>query len=128
MSDDEHESGCDTVDGSPASVSSSRADSPFLEATYINDNNQNCKANVTTETESTKLPIRTMVVPPMRVQNNAPMGRTGNPSYQTFQNTSLTNPVKIPGLNNIQQSQQSTIIKLLIFLVSNLFWFVVIFN
>ncbi|XP_048024437.1 homeodomain-interacting protein kinase 3 isoform X1 [Megalobrama amblycephala] len=76
MSDDEHESGCDTVDGSPASVSSSRADSPFLEATYINDNNQNCKANGTTETESTKLPIRTMVVPPMRVQNNAPMGRT----------------------------------------------------
>ncbi|XP_077104337.1 homeodomain-interacting protein kinase 3 isoform X2 [Siphateles boraxobius] len=75
MSDDERESGCDTVDGSPASVSSSRADSPFLEATYINDNNQNCKANGTTETESAKLPIRTMVVPPMRVQNNELMGR-----------------------------------------------------
>uniref|UniRef100_A0A673GAB9 non-specific serine/threonine protein kinase n=1 Tax=Sinocyclocheilus rhinocerous TaxID=307959 RepID=A0A673GAB9_9TELE len=76
MSDDECESGCDTVDGSPASVSSSRADSPFLEATYINGNNQNCKANGTTEAESTKLPVRTMVVPPMRVQNNEPMGRT----------------------------------------------------
>lgn len=84
MSDDEHESGCDTVDGSPASVSSSRADSPFLEATYINDNNQNCKANGSTKTESTKLPIRTMVVPPMRVQNNAPMGRTGNPFIYLF--------------------------------------------
>uniref|UniRef100_A0A673MH90 non-specific serine/threonine protein kinase n=1 Tax=Sinocyclocheilus rhinocerous TaxID=307959 RepID=A0A673MH90_9TELE len=76
MSEDERESGCDTVDGSPASVSSCRADSPFLEATYINDNNQNCKANGTTEAESTKLPVRTMVVPPMRVQNNKPMGRT----------------------------------------------------
>lgn len=95
MSDDERESGCDTVDGSPASVSSSRADSPFLEATYINDNNQNCKANGTTETESAKLPIRTMVVPPMRVQNNELMGRKGNQSHQTFQSTSLTNPVKI---------------------------------
>lgn len=99
MSDDERESGCDTVDGSPASVSSSRADSPFLEATYINDNNQNCKANGTSETESTKLPIRTMVVPPMRVQNNEPMGRTGNQSQQVFQNTSLTNPAKISDLN-----------------------------
>ncbi|XP_052438598.1 homeodomain-interacting protein kinase 3 isoform X1 [Carassius gibelio] len=76
MSEDERESGCDTVDGSPASVSSSRADSPFLEATYINDNNQNCKASGSTEAESTKLPVRTMVVPPMRVQNNEPMGLT----------------------------------------------------
>ncbi|XP_051513255.1 homeodomain-interacting protein kinase 3-like isoform X8 [Myxocyprinus asiaticus] len=73
MSDDEHESGCDTVDGSPASVSSSRADSPFLESTFIEDNNQNLKA---AETESVKLPVRTMVVPPMRVHNNEPTGRT----------------------------------------------------
>ncbi len=91
MSEDERESGCETVDGSPASVSSSRADSPFLEATYINDNNQNCKANGTTEAESTKLPVRTMVVPPMRVQNNEPIGRTGNKSHQPYQNTTLTN-------------------------------------
>uniref|UniRef100_A0A8C1FWS5 non-specific serine/threonine protein kinase n=1 Tax=Cyprinus carpio carpio TaxID=630221 RepID=A0A8C1FWS5_CYPCA len=95
MSDDECESGCDTVDGSPASVSSSRADSPFLEATYINNNNQNCKTNGTTEAESTKLPVRTMVVPPMRVQNNESMGRTGKKSHQPYQNTSLTIPVKI---------------------------------
>uniref|UniRef100_A0A9J8AP39 non-specific serine/threonine protein kinase n=1 Tax=Cyprinus carpio carpio TaxID=630221 RepID=A0A9J8AP39_CYPCA len=78
ISEDERESGCETVDGSPASVSSSRADSPFLKATYINDNNQNCKANGTTEAESTKLPVRTMVVPPMRLQNNEPMGLTGS--------------------------------------------------
>uniref|UniRef100_A0A671RTY2 non-specific serine/threonine protein kinase n=1 Tax=Sinocyclocheilus anshuiensis TaxID=1608454 RepID=A0A671RTY2_9TELE len=96
MSDDECESGCVTVDGSPASVSSSRADSPFLEATYINGNNQNCKANGTTEVESTKLPVRTMVVPPMRVQNNEPMGRTGNKSHQPYQNTSLTIPPSCP--------------------------------
>ncbi|XP_051952974.1 homeodomain-interacting protein kinase 3-like [Xyrauchen texanus] len=73
MSDDERESGCDTVDGSPASVSSSRADSPFLESTFIDDNDQNSKA---AETESVKLPVRTMVVPPMRVHNNEPTGRT----------------------------------------------------
>uniref|UniRef100_A0AAR2JDL4 non-specific serine/threonine protein kinase n=1 Tax=Pygocentrus nattereri TaxID=42514 RepID=A0AAR2JDL4_PYGNA len=77
MSDDEQESGCDTVDGSPASDSSGRADSPFLESRYIADRNENCKPRVTTETESGKPPIRTMVVPPMRVQNNnEPLART----------------------------------------------------
>ncbi|XP_065121159.1 homeodomain-interacting protein kinase 3 isoform X1 [Paramisgurnus dabryanus] len=75
MSDDERESGCDTVDGSPASVSSSHADSPFLQDTYINNNNQNCKEG-SVKTESVKLPVRTMVVPPMRVPQNEPMGRT----------------------------------------------------
>ncbi|XP_072550729.1 homeodomain-interacting protein kinase 3 isoform X2 [Salminus brasiliensis] len=79
MSDDERESGCDTVDGSPASDSSGRVDSPFLESRYIADQNKNCKTHVTTETESGKPPIRTMVVPPMRVQNNnEPMARTGH--------------------------------------------------
>ncbi|XP_051580689.1 homeodomain-interacting protein kinase 3-like isoform X2 [Myxocyprinus asiaticus] len=76
MSDDERESGCDPVDGSPTSVSSSRADSPFLESTFINDNNQNCKATGATETKSVKPPVRTMMVPPMRVHNNEPTGRT----------------------------------------------------
>ncbi|XP_062861269.1 homeodomain-interacting protein kinase 3 isoform X2 [Trichomycterus rosablanca] len=71
MSDDERESGCDTVDGSPASDSSGRTDSPFMES-------QNSKTHVTTETEMVKAPIRTMVVPPMRVQNNnnEPAART----------------------------------------------------
>lgn len=78
MSEDEQEGGCDTVDGSPASDSSGRADSPFLESNYITDRNENCKAHVTTEKESGKPPVRTMVVPPMRVQNNnEPLSRTG---------------------------------------------------
>ncbi|KAG9272926.1 homeodomain-interacting protein kinase 3 isoform X1 [Astyanax mexicanus] len=77
MSDDERESGCDTVDGSPASDSSGQVDSPFLESRYIADQNKNCKPHVTTETETGKPPIRTMVVPPMRVQNNnEPLART----------------------------------------------------
>lgn len=76
MSDDERESGCDMVDGSPASVSSSRADSPFLQDPYIHDNSQNCKADGSAKTESIKLPVRTMVVPPMRVPKSEPMGHT----------------------------------------------------
>ncbi|KAM9481044.1 homeodomain-interacting protein kinase 3 [Clarias gariepinus] len=70
MSEDEQESGCDTVDGSPASDSSGQADSPFLESRYISDGNQNNKSSVSAETEMSKAPVRTMVVPPMRVQNN----------------------------------------------------------
>lgn len=85
MSDDERESGCDMVDGSPASVSSSRADSPFLQDTYIHDNSQNCKADGSAKTESIKLPVRTMVVPPMRVPKIEPLSCTGNHN---------TNPLK----------------------------------
>uniref|UniRef100_A0AAY4BBH5 non-specific serine/threonine protein kinase n=1 Tax=Denticeps clupeoides TaxID=299321 RepID=A0AAY4BBH5_9TELE len=70
MSDDEQESGCDTVGGSPASDSSGHNDSPFIEGRYIADSNQNRKVHVPTETEPSKPAVRTMVVPPMRVQNN----------------------------------------------------------
>lgn len=84
MSDDERESGCDMVDGSPASVSSSRADSPFLQDPYIHDKTQNCKADGSAKTGSIKLPVRTMVVPPMRVPKNEPMGRTGNNHTLSF--------------------------------------------
>ncbi|XP_010874818.3 homeodomain-interacting protein kinase 3 isoform X5 [Esox lucius] len=75
MSDDEQESGCDTVDGSPSSDSSGPGHSPFAEQRYIADGNQNrgprvaCIAPVT---EPSKPAVRTMVVPPMRVQNNNP--------------------------------------------------------
>ncbi|CAB1339021.1 unnamed protein product [Coregonus sp. 'balchen'] len=70
MSDEEQESGCDTVDGSPSSDSSGPSHSP-----YIADGNQNrgprvaCVAPVT---EPRKPAVRTMVVPPMRMQNNNP--------------------------------------------------------
>ncbi|KAI1889567.1 hypothetical protein AGOR_G00164240 [Albula goreensis] len=73
MSDDEQESGCDTVDGSPASDSSGQNDSPFMERRYISDGNQNREphpARVAPATEPSKPAVRTMVVPPMRVHNN----------------------------------------------------------
>ncbi|KAJ7994712.1 hypothetical protein DPEC_G00252330 [Dallia pectoralis] len=75
MSDDEHESGCDTVDGSPSSDSSGPAHSPFAEQRYIADGNQNrgpCVTCVAPVTEPSKPAVRTMVVPPMRAQNNNP--------------------------------------------------------
>ncbi|TRY83393.1 hypothetical protein DNTS_020273 [Danionella cerebrum] len=115
MSDDEGESGCDTVDGSPASVSSCRADSPFLESnTY---NSQNCKPNDTTEVESAKPPVRTMVVPPLRVQNNQAVGRTDascqpktrsaysrQPPYSTvLVNRQQKTALALPGLQPAQQ-------------------------
>lgn len=73
MSDDEQESGCDTVDSSPASDASGHSNSPFTERRYIADSNQNCEprvACVAPETEPGKPTVRTVVVPPMRVQNN----------------------------------------------------------
>ncbi|XP_061670215.1 homeodomain-interacting protein kinase 3 [Syngnathoides biaculeatus] len=71
MSDDEPESGCDTVDISPASNGNNN--SPFPERCYITNSNQNCKPRVTCialETEPSKPAMRTAAVPPMRVQNN----------------------------------------------------------
>uniref|UniRef100_A0A3Q3JDY4 non-specific serine/threonine protein kinase n=1 Tax=Monopterus albus TaxID=43700 RepID=A0A3Q3JDY4_MONAL len=73
MSDDEQESGCDTVDSSPASDTSGHSNSPFSERRYVADSNQNCEprvACVAPETEPSKPTVRTVVVPPMRVQNN----------------------------------------------------------
>uniref|UniRef100_A0A3B5M1R2 non-specific serine/threonine protein kinase n=1 Tax=Xiphophorus couchianus TaxID=32473 RepID=A0A3B5M1R2_9TELE len=73
MSDDEQESGCDTVESSPASHNSGHSSSPFTERRYIADSNQNCEprvACIAPETEPSKPTVRTVVVPPMRVQNN----------------------------------------------------------
>lgn len=73
MSDDEQESGCDTVDSSPASDASGHSNSPFAQQRFIGDSNQNCEprvACVAPETEPSKPTVRTVVVPPMRVQNN----------------------------------------------------------
>lgn len=73
MSDDEQESGCDTVDSSPASDASGHSNSPFLEQRFIAGSNQNCEprvACVAPETEPSKPTVRTVVVPPLRVQNN----------------------------------------------------------
>lgn len=73
MSDDEQESGCDTVDSSPASDASGHSNSPFTGRRFIAGGNQNCEprvACVAPETEPSKPTVRTVVVPPMRVQNN----------------------------------------------------------
>lgn len=73
MSEDEQESGCDTVDSSPASDASGHGASPFVERRFIPGGNQNCEprvACVAPETEPSKPTVRTVVVPPMRVQNN----------------------------------------------------------
>ena len=88
MSDDEQESGCDTVDGSPASDCSAHSgSSPFPERLpYIPGGNQNRQprvVRVAPKTESGKPAVRTMVVPPMVVHNNnnnpgmADTGHTG---------------------------------------------------
>ncbi|XP_060695021.1 homeodomain-interacting protein kinase 3a isoform X1 [Hemiscyllium ocellatum] len=71
MSEDEPESGCDTVDGSPTSESSGQNESPFLEEQLLQDAaNQNSGGMNCKGTDSSKPTVRTMVVPPMRVQNS----------------------------------------------------------
>eukprot|EP00066_Takifugu_rubripes_P028123 XP_011617389.1 PREDICTED: homeodomain-interacting protein kinase 3 isoform X1 [Takifugu rubripes] len=73
MSDDEQESGCDTVDSSPPSNTSGHNSSPFIEQRYMAGSNQNCEprvACVAPETEPSKPTVRTVVVPPMRVHNS----------------------------------------------------------
>uniref|UniRef100_A0A3P9MJN0 non-specific serine/threonine protein kinase n=1 Tax=Oryzias latipes TaxID=8090 RepID=A0A3P9MJN0_ORYLA len=73
--DDGHESGCDTVEGSPPSDASTspRGNSAYR---YLNNKNRPALAAVVaplpSPTEQGRSPrgIRTMIVPPMRVQSN----------------------------------------------------------
>ncbi|XP_061600407.1 homeodomain-interacting protein kinase 3 [Cololabis saira] len=114
MSYDDQESGCDTVDSSPASHTSGHSSSPFPERRYIANSNQNCEprvACVAPETEPSRPTVRTVVVPPMRVQNNnnasvretfghaessCQAKRRGIPGRQHHHSTSLLNrPQKI---------------------------------
>ncbi|XP_053120505.1 homeodomain-interacting protein kinase 3 [Hemicordylus capensis] len=67
LSDDEQESGCDTVDGSPSSDSSGH-DSPFLANSFAEDTNENSETRTSANLE-TKPAICTVVVPPMRIEN-----------------------------------------------------------
>ncbi|XP_017914756.1 PREDICTED: homeodomain-interacting protein kinase 3 isoform X3 [Capra hircus] len=67
MSDEEQESGCDTVDGSPTSDSSGH-DSPFAESSFVEDTHQNSELVTSTDTE-TKPAVCTVVVPPMGLEN-----------------------------------------------------------
>ncbi|XP_004627120.1 homeodomain-interacting protein kinase 3 isoform X2 [Octodon degus] len=67
MSDEEQESGCDTVDGSPTSDSSGH-DSPFAESSFVEDTHQNTELVTSPDTE-TKPAVCTVVVPPMGIEN-----------------------------------------------------------
>lgn len=98
MSDDEQESGCDTVDGSPTSDASGHGASPFAEQRFIPGGNQNCEprvACVAPETEPSKPTVRTVAVPPMRVQNNNNNSRIAAESLgNTGRNKRQSNDVK----------------------------------
>uniref|UniRef100_A0A8C3LN60 non-specific serine/threonine protein kinase n=1 Tax=Chrysolophus pictus TaxID=9089 RepID=A0A8C3LN60_CHRPC len=67
MSDDEQESGCDTVDGSPTSDSSGH-DSPFVEDGFVANTNKNKEARASVNSE-TKSAVCTVVVPPMSLES-----------------------------------------------------------
>ncbi|KAM4617524.1 homeodomain-interacting protein kinase 3 [Discoglossus pictus] len=67
MSDDEPESGCDTVDGSPSSDSSGH-DSPFVKSSFVGDTNKNTETRTSEDTAS-KPTVRKVVVPPIRIEN-----------------------------------------------------------
>ncbi|KAJ8795993.1 hypothetical protein J1605_002755 [Eschrichtius robustus] len=67
MSDEEQESSCDTVDGSPTSDSSGH-DSPFAESSFVADTHQNTELVTSADTE-TKPAVCTVVVPPMGLEN-----------------------------------------------------------
>nr|XP_009296187.1 homeodomain interacting protein kinase 3a isoform X2 [Danio rerio] len=73
--DDGHESGCETVDGSPPSDSSlGPHESPFPERRFLRNQNQNqeprARRGHPNNTGLNKPAVRTVVVPPMRVLNN----------------------------------------------------------
>lgn len=86
MSDEEQESGCDTVDGSPTSDSSGH-DSPFAESSFVEDTHQNTELVPSSNTE-TKPAVCTVVVPPMGLENGlnadehmANTGKLGPPYF-----------------------------------------------
>ncbi|XP_068595100.1 homeodomain-interacting protein kinase 3-like [Brachionichthys hirsutus] len=83
--DDGHESGCDTVEGSPASGASAslRGNNTYH---YLDNSNHDSCSSVATMVAPRPSPaaqrrgprgVRTMVVPPMRVQNNNVEGKEG---------------------------------------------------
>nr|XP_004660890.2 homeodomain-interacting protein kinase 3 [Jaculus jaculus]XP_045011766.1 homeodomain-interacting protein kinase 3 [Jaculus jaculus]XP_045011767.1 homeodomain-interacting protein kinase 3 [Jaculus jaculus]XP_045011768.1 homeodomain-interacting protein kinase 3 [Jaculus jaculus] len=67
MSDDEQESGCDTVDGSPTSDSSGH-DSPFAESNFAEDTRQDTELVTCADSEA-KPAVCTVVVPPMGIES-----------------------------------------------------------
>ncbi|XP_078271718.1 homeodomain-interacting protein kinase 3-like isoform X2 [Rhinoraja longicauda] len=69
MSEDEQESGCEVADSSPATDSSGHAESPCLEERLRQDAANHNTSGLGSKPADSKATVRTMVVPPMRVQN-----------------------------------------------------------
>ncbi|XP_004708336.1 homeodomain-interacting protein kinase 3 isoform X4 [Echinops telfairi] len=67
MSDEEQESGCDTVDGSPTSESSGHG-SPFAENSFVENTHPNTDL-VTSSDTKTKPAVCTVGVPPLGLEN-----------------------------------------------------------
>nr|XP_040018651.1 LOW QUALITY PROTEIN: homeodomain-interacting protein kinase 3-like [Gasterosteus aculeatus aculeatus] len=113
--DDSHESGCDTVEGSPAPTST-HGDRPYR---YLDDNRPNLAATVAPppcHAARGRSPpgVRTMVVPPMRMQNNNGHGTAER--FQRIESWSRSNrrcslvgqqsnPSSFPLLSRQQQQQ-----------------------
>ncbi|XP_054632147.1 homeodomain-interacting protein kinase 3a isoform X2 [Dunckerocampus dactyliophorus] len=94
--DDGHESGCETVEGSPTSNTSTspHGNSPYC---FLNSGNNNCRPTFAAVVAPMPSPAmqgrsprdaRTMVVPPMRVQNKNTQG-----TEERFQRTGQKEPV-----------------------------------
>ncbi|CAO2579693.1 Homeodomain-interacting protein kinase 3 [Lemmus lemmus] len=67
MSDDEQESGCETVDGSPTSDSSGH-DSPFAESSFVEDTHQSTELGTGAGTEA-KPAVGNAVEPPVGIES-----------------------------------------------------------
>lgn len=67
MSDDEQESGCETVDGSPTSDSSGH-DSPFAESSFVEDTHQSTELGSGAGAES-KPAVGTAVEPAVGIES-----------------------------------------------------------
>lgn len=67
MSDDEQESGCETVDGSPTSDSSGH-DSPFAESSFVEDTHHNTELGTCAGTDA-KPAVGTSVEPPVGIES-----------------------------------------------------------
>lgn len=102
MSDDEQESGCDTVDGSPASDCSGH-DSPFVESSFVDNANQNTETRASVNPE-TKPAVCTVVVPPMRIENrlnlDEQMVNTGKLVLLVFSSISITKSSNLSSPSN----------------------------
>lgn len=124
MSDEEQESGCDTVDGSPTTSDSSGHDSPFAESSFVEDTHQNTELVPSANTE-TKPAVCAVVVPPVGLENglNADehMANTGKLSSPYFLGSPLKGFLKFLLLTLLQVSPISPTLLLFVVFFSSSF-------